>query len=332
MGNYTSLQVDIGLYSQEINLGPILPTIMDEGQKSLENILVTSTINHPAMMSFSSAITPRLPKDSNILALPSDYLAMIYFNIADQLPSPWGVSLASTTGTLGAATYYYRVSAYNSDGETIPSTETSIVLASTGGVIISWTQMADTVKNVTGYKVYGRSTGAEQLIATITSSSTVSYTDTGSITPSGAMPTANTTGTKKYSIIDRIKAKRHADTRSYSIDIDSAQRPTSCARINDNLYFDYYTNKNYAYEMLYLKRLTTLSTTNPTNEWSNNAYMPLLFCCLVKLLPFLANDERREMWERARDEEISLYKNLLKIERYSGSAERNRSPNVVFAE
>jgi hypothetical protein len=49
-----------------------------------------------------------------------------------------------------------------------------------------------------GYNVYGRSTGAEQLMTPVPVANTwpngFSFTDTGSVTPSGAMPTANTTG------------------------------------------------------------------------------------------------------------------------------------------
>ena len=102
--------------------------------------------------------------------------------------TPTGVTLAQVTGTLAAATYYYRVTATTSAGETVPSTEVSLAITATHGVAISWPQVA----GATGYKVYGRSTGAELLMATITNGTTLTWTDSGSITPSGAMPTVNT--------------------------------------------------------------------------------------------------------------------------------------------
>jgi hypothetical protein len=47
------------------------------------------------------------------------------------------------------------------------------------------------VAGATGYVIYGRTTGAEQKIATVGAVTT--YTDLGSISPSGALPTAATT-------------------------------------------------------------------------------------------------------------------------------------------
>jgi hypothetical protein len=99
-------------------------------------------------------------------------------------------STATTGGSLVAATYWYRVAAINSRGRTIASTETSQVVpagTSTNTVTVNW----GAVTGATGYGVYGRTTGAEQLIADVGAVTT--YVDTGSITPSGALPTANTT-------------------------------------------------------------------------------------------------------------------------------------------
>ena len=97
------------------------------------------------------------------------------------------------SGTLlHATTYYYRVSALNDVGETLASTETSVL---TGGgadnyqVALTWAP----VNGATKYNVYGRTTGAEQLIATVTGD-IVTYADLGTIAPSGALPGANTTG------------------------------------------------------------------------------------------------------------------------------------------
>lgn len=97
---------------------------------------------------------------------------------------------ATTGGTLAAATYYYRVSALDGrGGETLASAETSqVTTGATSTVTVNW----DAVSGATGYKVYGRTTGAELLIATVGAVTT--YTDTGSITPAGALPSANTTG------------------------------------------------------------------------------------------------------------------------------------------
>lgn len=109
-------------------------------------------------------------------------------NIFDRsIPAPVNETFTAGAGTLATATYYYRVSALNALGETLASTETSYALTGPAGVNVNWAG----VPGATGYKVYGRSTGAELLIATVGQIHT--YLDGGSITPSGALPGADTT-------------------------------------------------------------------------------------------------------------------------------------------
>lgn len=109
------------------------------------------------------------------------------------------LSTASTGGSLAAGTYWYRVTATNDIGETLGSTETSQVVpagTSTNTVTVNW----NSVTGATGYKVYGRTSGGELFIASVGAVAT--YTDTGSITPSGALPSSNTTGTTRYVPVD----------------------------------------------------------------------------------------------------------------------------------
>lgn len=114
-------------------------------------------------------------------------------------PSISSFSTASTGGSLtGNTTYYYRVTAVNDLGETLASTEISELTATgtnTNTITINWGAITD----ATSYNVYGRTTGAEQKIANTASTS---YTDTGSISPSGALPASNTTGTIRYIPLD----------------------------------------------------------------------------------------------------------------------------------
>ena len=110
------------------------------------------------------------------------------------IAAPAPVATASTSGgTLAAATYSYRVSAINGVGETLAATAVTGTVASgsTGSVLLSWSQ----VLGATGYKIYGRTGGSELLIATASSGGhpITQYTDTGSVTPAGALPGSNTT-------------------------------------------------------------------------------------------------------------------------------------------
>ena len=100
---------------------------------------------------------------------------------------------ADTTGGLLHANtkYSYRVSAVNLQGETLASTETSITTGNQDNTVtVNWTS----VPGATGYRIYGRTQGAEQLIATV-GTGTLSFIDFGVITPSGAPPTTNTATT-----------------------------------------------------------------------------------------------------------------------------------------
>ena len=88
------------------------------------------------------------------------------------------------TNISGATTIFFD------GGDLTPTASMPLTNTTSGGVAVNW----GAVTGATGYKVYGRSTGAELLMATITSGATTTWTDNGSVTPSGAMPSSNTTG------------------------------------------------------------------------------------------------------------------------------------------
>lgn len=94
-------------------------------------------------------------------------------------------------GTAGSTVYSYRVSAYNSSGETLASDPVVIngnaTLSSNNFIRISWQASS----YATGYKVYGRTVNSEQLIATVNNNF---YDDTGSLNPNGALPLKDTSG------------------------------------------------------------------------------------------------------------------------------------------
>jgi hypothetical protein len=101
-------------------------------------------------------------------------------------------TIASVTNTgAGSLTQqpFYKVTATNAAGESLPSVEVAGPTNSSYQATISWGAIA----GATGYNVYrSYSSGTEQFVA---STASTSYVDTGSITPSGAMPTLNTSGT-----------------------------------------------------------------------------------------------------------------------------------------
>lgn len=98
-------------------------------------------------------------------------------------------------GTLAPNVLYaYRVSAVNSSGQTLASSTAYITFGASGNIgsiTVSWAPVA----GATGYNVYGRT--ATSTLQKLNSSPVTgtSYLDTGAATPSGALPTSNTTGT-----------------------------------------------------------------------------------------------------------------------------------------
>lgn len=149
---------------------------------------------------------------NDTLVLPSDFQARstddpsiyarasVYDNWSpNTIPTPviTDVTNATTGGTLGDGTYSYRITAINAQGQTLASAADSVVVTSgtgTNKTTITWTAptVSPEVSPITGYKIYGRSAGTELLLATV--GLVLTWADDGSLTPAGALPTANTTG------------------------------------------------------------------------------------------------------------------------------------------
>lgn len=112
------------------------------------------------------------------------------FSAALGAPTAGTLTTDTTGGELVDGTYYYRVSAINAVGESTAFAEEEIVVpagTATNIVTIPWTK----VVGATGYRIYGRATGAEEFIAEV--GDVDEYVDDGSITPDGALPAADTT-------------------------------------------------------------------------------------------------------------------------------------------
>ena len=93
-------------------------------------------------------------------------------------------------GTFAPAAYYWKITAFNANGETTVSNEATATVVSNGTATLTWSQ----VTNATGYKVYRgtSSNGENHLITTIGSGSTLTYTDTGTTGSAVSPPGSNT--------------------------------------------------------------------------------------------------------------------------------------------
>jgi Bacterial Ig domain len=112
------------------------------------------------------------------------------------VPTLTGMNVAGGTLTPGT-TYSYRITAVNvGTAESLPGTEVSITLpAGDNAVQINWAATTNLGLSPFAYRIYGRSSGAEQAMVVVgrDASTGLTWTDTGSVSPSGSMPTSDST-------------------------------------------------------------------------------------------------------------------------------------------
>lgn len=120
-------------------------------------------------------------------------------------PDPLTLVTATTGGSLyGGRTYSYRVSAVNALGRETEASPRKYILTGANKankVTISWPAVAGAIR----YKVYGRTYGSEKLLTTTT---TLTYVDTGTVVPAGAAPDTNNTETPYWRFVsDTLRNK-----------------------------------------------------------------------------------------------------------------------------
>jgi len=140
--------------------------------------------------------------------------------------APTGLTIlpSSTGGTLGPGIYFYVVTAYLPNEETLPSNEVTSnqIGGNTNSVLLNWNAPFGT--GITGYRIYrGTSIGTMNLLAVTTGSATT-FTDTGSGTVSA--PTPPLTGVPAGRAIWKAVAPTPILPSFYTIP-ESAFTPTS---------------------------------------------------------------------------------------------------------
>lgn len=115
------------------------------------------------------------------------------------LINPPGAPIGSTStgnsaGTLAAGTYQYANTYVNDNGETTPSPTTSVTLSATGSITLEFTNTAG-IKGINVYRMAATGPyGETQLSFMAYVNNALSFTDNGSITPTGQTPPdSNTT-------------------------------------------------------------------------------------------------------------------------------------------
>jgi len=160
--------------------------------------------------------------------LPTDFVRTVV--LTNTIGYPAGLTV-TPTGTTGATTYGYRVTALSSDNETIACPEVKVTngnatLSETNYNALAWTEVAD----ASSYAIYRTTGGATQgLIGTATDNT---FDDTGLVGDSESVPAEDNTGINytNYTIRNRKISFYDADTYALTY----VARPTVTA-INDNV-------------------------------------------------------------------------------------------------
>lgn len=123
------------------------------------------------------------------------------------LSAPTISGITTGSGTLAAATYYYKVTAINVNGETTGSAEVSHILAAPGGNQVTW----GAISGATGYNIYRSTVTNTEHFLTSVGAPTVTFLDDGSLsTTSVTVPSTNTTNVDGTKLIDVVRFKGRA--------------------------------------------------------------------------------------------------------------------------
>jgi hypothetical protein len=114
-------------------------------------------------------------------------------------PDPILTPVNVAGGTLSpGTTYAYRLTgAAINAAQTTPGTEVSVTLpAGMNAIKLDWSATTSVGLSPFSYRIYGRSAGTEKAMVSVgkDASTGLTWTDKGTVTPSGALPTTNTTG------------------------------------------------------------------------------------------------------------------------------------------
>lgn len=146
---------------------------------------------------------------------PPEYKTVESGVISTALATPTGLGATGSTasGSLPAATYYYKVAAINEYGATLPSSEVNATIAGTGRVSLDWTD----VPGASGYHVYrSTSAGTEKYLATVVDSA---YLDSGvDIATAEDPPASNTTGGQFRATIEALEFGSASNVGADAID------------------------------------------------------------------------------------------------------------------
>lgn len=153
------------------------------------NATFSFTLTQPALVSGTATIAPATVNcytdaNGNVVGEPNPLV----------IPT---VSANLASGTLGAATYFVKITYVDGTGQSVASPEGTLILSSTGTLVV--TAPARQPTGATGYNVYiSTSTGTETLQGTVTGTpgSWGNFSQASALGAGSALPGSNTTSCK----------------------------------------------------------------------------------------------------------------------------------------
>lgn len=192
--------------------------------------------------SLSSLASTNFEDDVTLLS-PANLILNAGNITVSQLSVPTSTSATATSsGSLAAGTYYYKITALNSNGETTGSNEVSAVVdgAVTTAVYVSWSS----VTGASSYRIY-RATSTNNQNIYFEDADGSPYIDTGTTSVAGSVPTGNTTGGR--------------GTFSGSLTVSATTVAHNILPETDSLYD--LGSSVYRWQNVYVNNLVALSTT-----------------------------------------------------------------------
>lgn len=140
-------------------------------------------------------------------------------------PASLAAAAVGTGGTFAAATYFWKITAINSEGETTGSNEATATIVLNGSANLTWAA----VTGATGYKIYratstGAENGATQFVAQV--GAVTAYTDTGTALTAGGVPATNTADTGE---VQNVVVNVSSNAITVVLPVDEAGNPDATA-------------------------------------------------------------------------------------------------------
>jgi hypothetical protein len=262
--------VNVSSWSKAKSVGSISATAPANG--AAYNLAATTP---PITNPVSASPWPRPPSVGNVQYyeifnesdLSNSFFPRTSPAVLPPTPALTGVNVSGGTLTPGI-TYAYRITGANiGTTESNAGTEVFITLpAGMNSVKIDWSATSNLGLSPFAYRIYGRSTGNEKAMVVVgrDASTGLTWTDKGSVTPSGAFPTVNNTQefqlwrareyTKMWNVV--VPALKTVDSTIEAVG-PVISNPQSLAVLSTN---------------------TTVVTTGPNdNSWKDNTdFIPFL--------------------------------------------------------